>query len=105
MLLLDDLNWADEDSLLLLEFVTRELVDAHVLVIGTYRDIELSRRHPLSRTLGELARERLFERVRLRGLSQEHVERFIEVSCALAARSGARRRRARADRGQPVLRR
>jgi DNA-binding SARP family transcriptional activator len=82
VLVLDDLNWADEGSLLLLEFVARELVDAHMLVIGTYRDIELSRSHPLSKTLGELARERLFERVLLRGLSHEDVERFVEATWA-----------------------
>ena len=66
VVVLDDLNWADKDSLLLLEFVARELADAHLLLLGTYRDVDLSRRHPLSQTLGELARERLFERVPLR---------------------------------------
>jgi DNA-binding SARP family transcriptional activator len=81
MLVLDDLNWADEDTLLLLEFVARELANTHILLIGTYRDIDLSRRHPLSKTLGELARERPFERVLLRGLSHEDVERFIEATC------------------------
>jgi DNA-binding SARP family transcriptional activator len=82
VLVLDDLNWADEDSLLLLEFVARELADTHMLLIGTYRDIEVSRGHPLSQTLGELARERAFERVLLRGLAHEDVERFIEATCA-----------------------
>jgi DNA-binding SARP family transcriptional activator len=84
VLVLEDLNWADDDSLLLLEFVARELADAHVLVIGTYRNIDLSRRHPLWRTLGELARERLFERALLRGLSHADVGRFIEAACGVA---------------------
>ena len=84
VLVLDDLNWADEGSLLLLEFVARELADAHMLLVGTYRDIELSRSHPLSQTLGELARERLFERVLLRGLSHEDVARFVEATWAFA---------------------
>ena len=88
VLVLEDLNWADDDSLLLLEFVARELGDAHVLVIGTYRDIDLSRRHPLSRTLGELARERLFERALLRGLSHADVERFIEATCGFVPDEG-----------------
>ena len=88
VLVLEDLNWADDDSLLLLEFVARELGDAHVLVIGTYRDIDLSRRHPLSRTLGELARERLFERALLRGLSHADVERFIEATCGVVPDEG-----------------
>src|SRR5262245_6757968 len=82
VLVLEDLNWADEDSLLLLEFVARELAESHMLVIGTYRDIEVSRRHRLSQTLGELARERLFERVLLRGFPHEDVERLIETTCA-----------------------
>ena len=64
-------HWADEGSLRLLEYVARELAGARLLLIGTYRDVELSRRHPLSQTLAELTRERLFERIILRGLSRE----------------------------------
>ena len=104
VLILDDLNWADEGSLLLLEFVARELADAHVLLIGTYRDIELSRRHPLSQTLGELARERLFERVLLRGLSHEDVERFIEATCAFVPDQALVRALHTQTGGKPVLR-
>jgi predicted ATPase len=79
VLVIDDLHWADHPSLLLLEFVARELAGSRLMVIGTYRDMELSRRHPLSLTLGELSRDRLFQRVLLRGLSQEDVGRFIEL--------------------------
>ena len=81
VIVLDDLNWADKGSLLLLEFVARELAETRVLLVGTYRDIELSRGHPLAQTLGELSRERLFERVLLRGLAHEDVARFIEAAC------------------------
>src|SRR5262249_28884995 len=56
VLILDDLHEADRASLLLLEFLARDLRDARVLVIGTYRDVALDREHPLSRTLGEVAR-------------------------------------------------
>jgi DNA-binding SARP family transcriptional activator len=80
VLVLDDLNWADTDSLQLLEFFARELADVPILVVGTYRDVELSRRHPLSQTLGELARERVFERVLLRGLSHDDVARFVDAT-------------------------
>ena len=80
VLVLDDLHWADQPSLMLLQFVARELGGARLLVVGTYRDMELSRQHPLAEALGELTRERLFQRVLLRGLDQEDVGRFIEMA-------------------------
>jgi predicted ATPase len=73
---LDDLHWADKPSLLLLEFLTHELRRSRLLVIGTYRDVELSRQHPLSETLAELTREQPLQRLVLHGLNQEEVERF-----------------------------
>ncbi|MFQ6025998.1 MAG: AAA family ATPase [Dehalococcoidia bacterium] len=79
VLVLDDLHWADQPSLMLLQFVTRELADAHLLILGTYRDVEVSRRHPLSQTLGELTRQRLIQRVLLRGWSPEEVGGFIQM--------------------------
>ncbi len=50
MLVLDDLHWSDRPSLLLLEFVARELSGARLLLVGTYRDVELNRRHPLAQS-------------------------------------------------------
>src|SRR5262249_29132384 len=84
VLVLDDLNWADRESLLLLGFVGRELVGRRVLVIGTYRDVDLSRHHPLYETLGELAGAHLFDRVLLSGLSHGDVARFLEAACGFA---------------------
>ena len=52
VVVLDNLHWADKSSLLLLEFLARELVQSRILIVGTYRDIEISRQHPLSETLG-----------------------------------------------------
>ena len=57
VLVLDDLHWADEPSLLLLKFAAaRDLGDSGLLIVGTYRDVELGRHHPLARVLGELGR-------------------------------------------------
>ncbi|HEX8744348.1 MAG TPA: protein kinase [Thermoleophilaceae bacterium] len=83
VIFLDDLHWADTPSLLLLEFMARELSGARLMILGTYRDVELSRRHPLSKVLGELARESLVERVLLRGLTQPDVARFIEMTASV----------------------
>jgi predicted ATPase len=57
MLVLDDLHWADKASLSLLQFLARQLRGSRLLVVGCYRDVELSRQHPLAETLAQLARE------------------------------------------------
>ena len=87
-LMLEDLHWADRPSLMLLEFLARELGNSRLMIVGNYRDMELNRRHPLSMTLGELTRERLFDRVLLRGLTREDVGRFIEIAAGLTPPAG-----------------
>ena len=79
VVILDDLHVADKSSLALLKFVARELSGTRLLVVGAYRDVGLSRQHPLSEALGELTRESAFERVLFRGLSKEDVGHFIEA--------------------------
>jgi class 3 adenylate cyclase len=84
LILLDDLQWADTPSLLLLEFLASELEGARLLVVGAYRDTELGRQHPLAQTLAQLAREGRNERVALGGLSQGDVARFIQLTAGMA---------------------
>jgi predicted ATPase len=83
VVVLDDLHWADKPSLLLLQFLARDLKDARILVIGTYRDMELGRQHPLSQTLGELSRQGLSARIVLRGLTEQDIARFIEMTTGI----------------------
>lgn len=88
VLVLENLHWADYPSLLLLEFISQELGDSRLLVVGTYRDTDLDRAHPLTHTLGELAREPLFYRIELAGLSEEEVGSYInEISGIVAPRN------------------
>jgi class 3 adenylate cyclase len=79
---LDNLHWADAPSLRLLEFLAPELADSRMLLIGTYRATELSRRHPLSNALGGLARVPHFTRINLAGLSEEEVQAFVTAAGA-----------------------
>ncbi|WP_438038070.1 AAA family ATPase [Sorangium sp. So ce128] len=53
-LFLDDLQWADAGSLLLLEHLATLAGDAHLLLIGAYRDNEVGPAHPLRLTLAEV---------------------------------------------------
>lgn len=80
VLVLDDLHWADRPSLLLLLHLARRLASSRLVVVGTYRDVELDRRHPLADALGTLRRERLYERVLLRGLSRDEVHALLTAS-------------------------
>ena len=56
MLVLDDLHRADRPTLLMLQFLARQMENSRLLVVGTYRDIEVSGQHPLSETLAQCKR-------------------------------------------------
>jgi hypothetical protein len=88
VLILDDLHWADQPSLLLLQFLARYVADRRLLVVGCYRDVELSRQHPLSEALGHLSREPVFRRVPLRGLDLEDTEPFIQAIAGIRPSQG-----------------
>jgi class 3 adenylate cyclase/tetratricopeptide (TPR) repeat protein len=79
LLVLEDLHWADESSLLLTEYLAPLLPEMPVLVIGTYRDIEVDLDHPLAGVIGELGRRRLVERVSLRKLSFDGVRAMLQA--------------------------
>src|SRR5206468_10845537 len=64
-LVLDDLHWADKPSLLLLQFLAREMERVRLVVVGTYRDLGLGREHPLFQALGELGRQAVTRRLAL----------------------------------------
>ena len=80
LLVLDDLHAADEPSLLLLQFLARELAESRLLVLGAYRDVDPAIREPLSAALAELAREPVTRILSLGGLGEADVARFIELT-------------------------
>lgn len=80
MIVLDDLHWADRSSLLLLEFVAQDIQTHPLLVLGTYRDMDVSRRHPLSQSLGNLVRAQRFVRVQLHGLTSQEVAELMSLT-------------------------
>ncbi len=80
LIALDDLHWADKPTLLLLQHLGRELSRLRVLIVGNYRDTDLSRTHPLSEALAGLNRDPGFARVVLRGLTQPEVAAYIRVA-------------------------
>ncbi len=77
---LDDLHWADKPSLLLLQHIARDLSRLRVLIVGNYRDTDITRQSALSETLAVLNRESGFERIVLRGLSRAEVAGYIRAT-------------------------
>ncbi len=82
LLLLDDLHWADEGTLAVLRHVGHEISSLPVLVVGTYRDIEVGSEHPLTEAVADLRRRGRMVRIAISGLQVE------EVGSLLGAVSG-----------------
>jgi DNA-binding CsgD family transcriptional regulator len=78
LVVLDDLQWADKPTLLLLQHLARKLASAPLLLVGTYRTVDLGRAHPLSDLLADLNRERLAARLLLHSFSLEEAAALIE---------------------------
>jgi len=81
VLILEDLHWADASSLALLEHAAADVSASNLIIIGTYRDIEVSTEHPLSRTLGSFVQHDGFQRLQLGGLS--HAVRKVDASTGI----------------------
>ncbi|HEX2089924.1 MAG TPA: BTAD domain-containing putative transcriptional regulator [Actinomycetota bacterium] len=72
----DDLQWADIPSLQLLELLSARISAAPFLLVGLYRDSEITDSHPLLGTLDTLARAGVTH-VALTGLPEEEVGEMI----------------------------
>ncbi len=77
VIVLEDLHCADRGTLEMLGHVARNLGNKRLLLVGTYRDIEVDRTHPLSSSLADLRRLPTFSRVLLRGLNADEVRRML----------------------------
>lgn len=79
-LLLDDLHWADESSLQLLQFVARHTRGDRIFILGTYRDTDVDARHPLRRAVLDLGREDLVERIAVSRLDPENTAELVAAT-------------------------
>src|SRR5262245_61970315 len=77
VLVLDDLHWAGAPELLLLKHLVRSAGPLRLLVIGTDRDTDVSRTHPLTAVLADLRKEVGVERFALHGLDDAAMEALV----------------------------
>jgi class 3 adenylate cyclase/tetratricopeptide (TPR) repeat protein len=79
LLILDDLHWADDATLLLLQHIAQRLIEMPVLIVATYRDVELDVGRPLARALEELLRQRLAHDLPLKRLPEGDVTAMLRA--------------------------
>jgi len=77
MIILDDLQEADQPSLLMLRFIARQLKEARVLIVGSYREAEVRDSPALSRLIGEIARDG--HQVLLSGLKDSEIASWLQL--------------------------
>jgi len=80
-LVLDDLHWADGQSMALLKHVVRTVEQGALEVIATYRDSDLGKDHPLGAVLADLRSVEGAQRISLHGLGADEV---AEIMIAVA---------------------
>lgn len=86
VIFLDDLQWADLASLKLIQLLINENNTGYLLLIGAYRDNEVTTAHPLMLTLEELSKKGLsINTITLSPLKQSDVNQLIAetLNCSL----------------------
>ncbi len=75
LVVIEDIQWADEATLDFIKFLTRRITRIRCLVILSFRNDEIHARHPLRNLLGQLPPDS-FTRLQLTPLSREAVEKM-----------------------------
>ena len=77
LLVIDDLHWADQPTLLLVKHLIRFRPNG-LVIVGTYRDTDVDRAHPLSAMLSEYRTTSEITRIRVGGLGLGGVCELLE---------------------------
>jgi DNA-binding SARP family transcriptional activator len=78
LLVLDDLQWADRPTLLLLRHLARATSPARLLILGAYRSTE-RRGDTFNNALAELQRDRLASQLDIRGLGESDTAELVRL--------------------------
>ncbi len=103
LLLVDDLHWADKPTLSLLRHVVRGTEPASLLLVGTYRESEVTSGHPLGELLADLRREPAVTRVALAGLDAAEVGQMIQALSSVTVPQSLARQVSESSGGNPFF--
>ncbi len=79
LLVLEDAHWAGSGTLFLLRHLARQMQRRRVMIVATYRQVELDAARPLHEVLLDLQRERLATRLKLPRLDREQTRELLAV--------------------------
>ena len=88
LLVLDDLHWAANPTLLLLRHLIRSERTLRVLLLGTYRETELDAGHQLVQLLADLHRDASVQRLSIGGLQRPAIAALLETAIGHALNGG-----------------
>jgi len=77
LIVLDDLQWADEATVMLLRDLAERVIGSRIVVLGTCWDSELDSGRPFATVMSRLLRRRRAQRIVLNRLSDQDVERIV----------------------------
>jgi predicted ATPase/signal transduction histidine kinase len=86
VIFLDDMQWADSASLKLIQLLINESKSGYLLLIGAYRNNEVSAAHPLMLTLDEIAKANVtINKITLAPLSETSLNQLVAdtLNCSL----------------------
>jgi tetratricopeptide (TPR) repeat protein len=77
LVVIDDLQWTDPSSLMLLHYLVRGVQKTSLLLLGAYRSTDVDTKHPLTSVLAELKRESSPQIFPLKRMSLEDTSELI----------------------------
>ena len=103
VIVIEDLQAADTPSLLLLRFLVGQLTETRIVLVGTYRDVELTPDHPLTGSISELSREPATRHLALGGLNRPDVGLLIQRKAQVSPSAGLVSEVHRQTKGNPLF--
>ncbi|HEX2194116.1 MAG TPA: AAA family ATPase [Candidatus Limnocylindria bacterium] len=103
LIIIEDLHAADMPTVLYLRFVAGQLADTPIMVVCTYRDMELTADPSLAAAVGEIARLPGALSLRLGGLGEAPVRQLIEATAGVSPRSSLVNAVVRETGGNPLF--
>jgi pilus assembly protein CpaF len=77
LIVLDDLQWADDETVLLLRDLAERLGGSRMVILGTYWESDLDSTRPFTTAASRLLRRRRAQRIALGRLSDRDVEKMV----------------------------